>query len=163
MEICIKYPKPAPTGSKYHIYTKHASSSLNPYHRFTAWVKEFGGLYSLKLGPATAVVLTDRRLVKELIDKKSSIYSNRPDSYVSHDLITRGDHLLVMNHGQTWKAFRKLFHQHFREAVCEKEHLALQDAEAVQMLRDFYLAPQDHMVHPRRFSNSIIMSICKLH
>jgi hypothetical protein len=33
------------------------------------------------------------RLVKEVLDRKSGIYSHRPHSFVSHDLITKGNHL----------------------------------------------------------------------
>lgn len=44
------------------------------------------------------VILTDCHLVKNLIDKKSSIHSNRP-RYVGNGLITGGDHLLVMDYG----------------------------------------------------------------
>ena len=104
-------------------------------------------------------MVTDRSLVKALIDKKSSIYSDRPASYVSHDLITRGDHTLVMNQGDKWRLFRKLMHQQFNEGKCEKQHIVLQNAEAVQMLRDFLMEPENLMQHPKRFSNSIIMSL----
>ena len=45
------------------------------------------------------VVVTDRRIAKDL-DRKANIYSQRPDSYVSHDLITKGNHLLVMHYGE---------------------------------------------------------------
>jgi len=102
-------------------------------------------------------------MVKALIDKKSSIYSSRPTSYVGQELITRGDHLLVMNHGDKWRKFRKLVHQQFHETRCEREHITLQNAEAVQMLRDFCVAPESLMQHPKRFSNSIIMTLRKPH
>lgn len=107
----------------------------------------------------TAAVITDRRLVRELIDKKSSIYSTRPASYVSHDLITRGDHLLVMKYGDTWRSFRKIIHQNIMESMCDKEHIKLVEAEQAQMMRDFLLRPEQHMLHPKRMSNSIIMSL----
>jgi hypothetical protein len=48
-------------------------------------------------------VLTDRRLIKQLIDKKSSICSNRPTSYVGIGLVTGGDHLLNIDYGNTWR------------------------------------------------------------
>lgn len=109
------------------------------------------------------IIITDRSIVKALIDKKSGIYSDRPLSYVSHDLITRGDHPLVMRHGDKWRLFRKLMHQQFHEARCEREHITLQNAEAVQMLKDFLVDPKGLMEHPKRFSNSIIMSLCRSH
>lgn len=48
------------------------------------------------------------------------------------------------------------------ESVVVKSHLSVVDAEAVQMLRDFVEEPQNHMGHPKRFSNSIIMSLGRL-
>ena len=104
-------------------------------------------------------MLTEPRLVKELIDKKSSVYSNRPPSFVGNGIITGGDHLLVMNYGNMWRSFRKVIHQYFMESMVEKQHIKLQNAEAVQMMRDFVLRPDQHMLHPKRHSNSIIMSL----
>ncbi|KAJ5390698.1 cytochrome P450 [Penicillium cataractarum] len=137
----------------------HQIPRKGSYLKFTEWAKQYGGLYSLKLGTGTAVVITDGRIIKELVDKKSAKYSNRPVSYVSHDLMTSGDHLLVMQYGQQWRTFRKLIHQYFREAMVEKEHVEVQNAEAVQMLRDMCVRPDQHMRHPKRYSNSIIMSL----
>lgn len=108
-------------------------------------------------------MINDPSIVKALLDKKSAIYSNRPHSYITHDLITGGDSLLLMNPGEKWRLLRKLMHQQFHEARCEREHITLQNAEAVQMLRDFLVEPEELMQHPRRFSNSIIMSLGRPH
>lgn len=104
-------------------------------------------------------VITDRRIVKELIDKKSNVTSHRPLSFVSHDLITKGDHLLVMHYGNQWRTFRRLIHQSLMETMVESNHLRIVNAEAVQLVRDYMIHPDDHMVHPKRFSNSITNSI----
>lgn len=45
------------------------------------------------------------------------------------------------------------------ESMVVKSHVSVVDAEAVQMLRDFVEEPENHMGHPKRFSNSIIMSL----
>lgn len=117
-------------------------------------------MYSLKIGTGTIIVLTDRRLVKQLIDRKSAIYSKRPPSYLNQQ-ITGGDHLLVMDYSNKWRALRRLIHQYFMESMVVNEHTKVVDAEAVQMCRDILIAPEDHMLHPRRFSNSIAMSLSK--
>lgn len=126
------------------------------------WAQRYGGIFSLKIGPATAVVISSPTIVKTLIDQRSNIYSARPASYVSHELITKGDHLLIMTNDEKWKLFRKLVHQAFNQTRCDREHIILQDAEAVQMLKDFYEMPEQLMSHPKRFSNSIIMSLRKM-
>ncbi|KND93031.1 Fumitremorgin C synthase, partial [Tolypocladium ophioglossoides CBS 100239] len=137
----------------------HQIPRKGSYLKFTEWAKQYGGLYSLKLGSGTAVVVTDRRIIKELIDKKSAKYSDRPTSYVSGNIMTSGDHLLVMQYGQQWRTFRKLIHQYFMESMVEKRHIEVQNAEATQMLRDMCVRPDQHMQHPKRYSNSIIMSL----
>ena len=111
------------------------------------------------MGTGTAVVITDRRLVKEVIDKKSSKYSDRPKSYLADDLITKNHHMLVMQYGPLWRTFRKLVHQYFMESMVERTHINVQNAEAMQMVRDFCVRPDQHMLHPRRYSNSITMSL----
>ncbi|KAJ5159284.1 Cytochrome P450 [Penicillium coprophilum] len=112
-----------------------------------------------RIGPATAAVITDRSLVKELLDRRSALYSSRPISYVGQSLITGGDHLLVMENNETWRLFRKTVHQHFKANMCEKEHVKLLEAEHTQMMRDFLLYPEKHMLHTKRTTNSIIMSL----
>jgi hypothetical protein len=68
----------------------HQIPKKGAHFQFTKWAKQYGGIYTLKLGTGTAAVITSRRLVKELVDKKSSIYSERPKSYVAK-LISGGD------------------------------------------------------------------------
>ena len=126
--------------------------------RLTQWSREFGGIFSLKRFTNTTLVISDRKLIKDLLDKKSNIYSNRPASIVAR-LITQGDHLLVMDYGETWRRIRKLVHQYFMEPMCEKQHIHVQHAEATQMMRDFMIDPDHHMAHPKRYSNSITNSL----
>ncbi|KAL4794669.1 cytochrome P450 [Aspergillus venezuelensis] len=127
--------------------------------KFTEWAKIYGGIYTLRIGPATAAVITDRTLVKELLDKRSAIYSSRPRSHIGQDLITRGDHLLVMNNNDTWRLFRKTVNQHFKASMCESNHMRVVEAEHTQMMHDFLVHPERHMLHTKRAINSIIMSL----
>ncbi|KAK5126661.1 hypothetical protein LTR85_009595 [Meristemomyces frigidus] len=136
----------------------HQIPKKGAHFQFTAWAKQYGGIYTLKLGTGTAVVITDRRLVKELVDKKSSKYSERPKSYVAKR-ISGGDHILLMDYGPQWRDTRKLLHGTFMEKVVEDQHLKVQEAEARQMIRDYLVDPSHHMLHPKRYSNSITMSI----
>ena len=64
-----------------------------------------------------------------------------------------------MHYGNQWRTFRRLIHQHLTESVVDSEHLRIVDAEAVQLVRDYIHYPEDHMLHPKRFSNSVTNSI----
>lgn len=132
--------------------------SANQSNRLAQLAKAFGGVLSLKRFKNTTIVFTDRKVIKNFVDKKSNLYSHRPQSIVSH-MITNSDHLLVMQYSDKWRALRKTIHQHFMESKCEKEHWILQEAEANQMMFDYMTKPEDHMMHPKRFSNSITNSL----
>ncbi|KAE8378183.1 cytochrome P450 [Aspergillus bertholletiae] len=150
------YPDGPPTlpliGNAHQIPRKGA------HFLFAEMAKKYGDMFSLKVGWGTIIILSNRRIIKELLDRRSSTTSNRPVSTVAQT-ITGGDHLLVMDSGPTFRLFRKLLHQELMESICDKKHIKLQNAEAVQMLHDFVAFPQQHMLHPKRFSNSVIMSI----
>ncbi|EXJ74267.1 uncharacterized protein A1O5_02563 [Cladophialophora psammophila CBS 110553] len=128
------------------------------YLQFTEWAKKYGGLYTIKLGPGTVAVLTDRRIIKQLLEKKSATSSNRPPNEVGR-IIGEGDHVLLMNNTPTWRVMRKVIHQDFTEALCDKEHTKIQQSEMVQLLHDMLETPEDWGNHLKRTTNSIVMSV----
>ncbi|GME25891.1 uncharacterized protein K452DRAFT_281196 [Neofusicoccum parvum] len=137
---------------------EHLIPRSNAHFIFTEWARKYGGIYTLKRFTNTTFVISDPHMIKELLDRKSSLYSHRPVSYVGH-LITQGEHLLLMQYGEEWRRIRKMVHQYFMEPMCEKQHVRLQNAEATHLMHDFLVAPEDHMEHPKRYSNSITNSL----
>ncbi|KAF6823070.1 cytochrome P450 2D18 [Colletotrichum plurivorum] len=137
---------------------EHLIPRLNAHLKFTEWARQYGGIYTLKRFTNTTVIVSDPGLVKELLGRRSSLYSHRPAFQVGR-LITRGDHLLLMQYGDEWRRLRKMIHQFFAEQQCDKWHVRLQNAEAAQLVHDFLVAPEDHMLHPKRYSNSITNSL----
>ncbi|KAK0513963.1 hypothetical protein JMJ35_003685 [Cladonia borealis] len=133
---------------------EHQIPAADGHFLLTEWSRKYGGIFSLKRFTNTTLVISDRKLIKNLLDKKSNIFSNRPVSIVA-ELITQGDHLLIMDYGDTWRKIRKVVHQYFMEPMCEKQHIHVQHAEAIQMVHDFLVDPENHMEHPKRYSNSI--------
>lgn len=53
------------------------------YLQFKKWADEYGPIYTLILGTQTTIVLNDAEVVKELLDKRSGIYSSRAEAYLS--------------------------------------------------------------------------------
>lgn len=140
----------------------HQIPTKRTHLKFAQWAKQYGEIFSLKVGPGTSIVISSPRLIKQLVDKKSNLYSRRPPSHVGNGIISDGDHLLLMQYSDQWRTCRKLVHQYFMEQMVMKQHINVVNAEAVQMLHDLLVQPEGHMKHPKRFSNSIIMSLSKL-
>jgi hypothetical protein len=75
--------------------------------RFKEWGKQYGKVFSLKMGSGTMIVLYDRRAIHELLDKKGTIYSERPIDHVV-SLVTNGDSFAFMDSTPLWRNQRKI-------------------------------------------------------
>ena len=91
-------------------FIKYASSYIISYiglklmwFRLTEWSKVYGPIFSLKLGDKTMVVVNDSSTVRELLDKRSNISSDRPDNYVGDGMITNGHHILLMHYNARYR------------------------------------------------------------
>jgi hypothetical protein len=53
-------------------------------------------VYSLMLGTKTMIVLSSDEAVKDLLDRRSGNYSDRPDMYIGQEIASGGLRLVVM-------------------------------------------------------------------
>lgn len=58
--------------------------------------KQYGPVYSLILGTQTLVVLSSDQAVKDLLDRRSSLYSHRQEMYIGQKLASGDLRLLMM-------------------------------------------------------------------
>lgn len=64
--------------------------------QFEKWAREYGPVYSLMLGTKVLIVLSSDEAVKELLDKRSAIYSDRQDMYLGQTLCSGDLRMLMM-------------------------------------------------------------------
>ncbi|CAK4032112.1 Cytochrome P450 [Lecanosticta acicola] len=153
-----KYLPPGPT--TYPLLGNITSIPRTGIHlQFTRWAKQYGPVFSLKIGHGTMVVLTSASHATELLDKRSGKYSNRPSSHIIGELVYGNDHPMFMNPDDRWRLRRKLYAEILQETKCAQEHTRLIDAETTQLLRDLCVEPDSFMAHPGRLSNSLTMSL----
>lgn len=55
----------------------HLLPSRDVHLQFQKWAQEYGPIYSLILGTKTMIVLSSSEAVRDLLDKKGAIYSDR--------------------------------------------------------------------------------------
>ena len=63
--------------------------------QFQKWAEEYGPVYSLILGTKVMIVLSSDQAIKDLLDKRSGIYSSRPDMYLGN-VVSGGLRMLLM-------------------------------------------------------------------
>ncbi|KAI8169899.1 Cytochrome P450 monooxygenase yanC [Colletotrichum sp. SAR 10_70] len=124
-----------------------------PHHQFKKWAKEYGPVYSLILGTQVMIVLSSDKAVKDLLDKRSSIYSSRTDVYLGN-VVSNNLRVVLMKYGERWRMIRKIFHQVLHISAA-KGYVPYQDLESKQMLSGFLDEPGLFIDHIRRFTNSL--------
>lgn len=135
----------------------HLMPAKNAHVQFQKWAEEYGPVYSLILGTTTTVVLSSDVAIKDLLDKRSGIYSSRPDMYISG--IASGNlRLLLMEYGDTWRKIRKLFHS-LLHLKASKSYVPYQDLESTSMMIALLDQPELAFDHIRRFTNSLATQI----
>lgn len=73
-------------GSLTRVFKKSALTETTPY----------SPVYSLMLGTKTMIVLSSDDAVKDLLDRRSGNYSDRPEMYVGQTVASGGLRLVVM-------------------------------------------------------------------
>jgi len=86
----------------------------NPNIQLMSWAKELGEIYHLRLGPSDFIFLNSPRTVKDLLDKKGSIYSDRPHLPMAGEAYTKGLNVSLMGYNRKWKVTWPLASAHCR-------------------------------------------------
>ncbi|KAG9598982.1 putative cytochrome P450, partial [Aureobasidium melanogenum] len=132
----------------------HQMPKRDAHLQFQKWANEYGPIYSLMLGTRVLIVLSSDQAVKDLLDKRSAIYSAREDMYVGQTLCSGGMRFLMMEYGPTWRYFRKMCHALLNVNVA-KTYVSYQLLENKQMLYEMLVSPDRCLQNIRRYSNAL--------
>ena len=122
------------------------------------WHQQYGDLFYTKIGGTDFVWLSSPKVVKDLMDKKSSVYSSRSQAPLAQDVASAGRRQLFMPYGPRWRAIRKHSHALLNLNTSVK-YQPVQDFESKQLLNEFLDSPKDFYSMNRRYSASVIMLV----
>lgn len=133
----------------------HLMPERDAHLQFHKWAQEYGPVYSLILGTKTMIVLSSDQAVKDIMDKKSAISSDRMDMYIGQTVASGGLRVLMMKYGQTWRMVRRIMHDllNVRAAQAFEPYQILENQ---QMMHDILADPDNFVQHVRRYSNSLM-------
>ena len=115
-----------------------------------------GFRFTLKFGRSYWVILNSRRVVNELLEKRTGIYSSR-GSHMAHTIVSGEKRMLVMPYGDMWRRQRRIMHQVLTSSQ-KPLFRPLQDLESKALMVDLLDKPTLWYLSLVRFSNSVIMS-----
>ncbi|OBT82019.1 hypothetical protein VE02_09813 [Pseudogymnoascus sp. 03VT05] len=122
------------------------------------WERQFGEIFYTKIGGSDYIWLSSPKTVKDLMDKKSSIYSSRPPMPLAQDVASAKRRMLFMPYGPEWRKLRKASHALLNTTMAVK-YQPIQDYESKQLLVDILNSPEKFYEHNRRYAASVIMLV----
>ncbi|KAF8891878.1 cytochrome P450 [Infundibulicybe gibba] len=125
---------------------------------YTEWAKVYGEIVYLEALGKPLVILNTLNAARELLERRSSIYSDRPHMVMANDLMGWTWDFGHLSYSDLWRRHRKMFHQYFQHnAVSEFTHL--QVAATSDMVLKLLENPDNFGSHVRHCIGSTVLKI----
>ncbi|KLO06664.1 cytochrome P450 [Schizopora paradoxa] len=125
-------PLPGPKG---HLFSgnTHQIPKKEPWRTYSEWSRKYGPVFQFRTFGRNFIVLNSVQAVTELLEKRSSIYSDRPMSWMLFDLVGRGKSVFNISSLHPWhRRYRKLLHSGLNTSFI-REHWPLLQEEASKL------------------------------
>jgi cytochrome P450 len=83
----------------------------DPTQLLIGWAQKYGELFRTTSAATEFIWINSRQAFKELIDRKSAIYSSRHPMPMTSDVVSAGRRMLFMPYGKEWRAYRGIIHK----------------------------------------------------
>ncbi|KAF9552269.1 cytochrome P450, partial [Agrocybe pediades] len=128
------------------------------YHELS---KKYGKIISLRVPRRTLIILNSAKAAVDLLEKRSSIYSDRPSSDVN-TLMGFASSLVFFPYGENFRRHRRLLNQYFHQKKCVS-YQGVQKREAHRLIHSLAASPEKFEDHLNRYSASIILNVAHGH
>ncbi|KAF9458365.1 cytochrome P450 [Collybia nuda] len=125
---------------------------------YDKWFKIYGDMVYFKVFGQGFLVLGSLTRTNDILEKRSTNYSDRPPMPMLRDLMGWDTNLGFLHYGPWWRRHRRAFHQHFHVGTVHKYH-HIQLAEAHSLIRRLYANPENFMYHLRHAFAAMIMDV----
>ncbi|KIM67833.1 hypothetical protein SCLCIDRAFT_1189995 [Scleroderma citrinum Foug A] len=133
--------------------------SIKPWLTFAEWAHKYGGMTHLEILGQHIVVLNSLKTAVEMLDKKSSIYSDRPVLPMGGELVGWKDTLVLLPYGDRLREYRKNFHRVIGSRAAMAIYNAIEEEETHKFLQRVLAKPGDLHDHVRTNAGAIILRI----
>ncbi|KAI6017134.1 cytochrome P450 [Pisolithus marmoratus] len=126
---------------------------------FSDWTNKFGDVIHLEIFGQHTVILNSANAAVEILEKKSSIYSDRPVVPMSGELVGWKESLVLLPYGDRFREHRKNFHRVLGSHTAVSVYYPVEEEETLKFLQNVLANPADLNVHLRRTAGAIILRI----
>ncbi|KAJ7122958.1 cytochrome P450 [Mycena epipterygia] len=125
--------------------------------QFTKWKDQYGPLFYLNLAGQPVVVLNTHAVTADLLDRRSTIYSDRPRFVMAGEILTGGIFIAFSGYGELWRKLRKAAHEGLNVRASEA-YQPLQEKEAAVLVDNLIKDPEAWDDHLKRSAASTVLT-----
>ncbi|KAH8093138.1 cytochrome P450 monooxygenase [Cristinia sonorae] len=131
---------------------------------FLAWGKTFGDIVHARLLRTSIIVVNSWQVARDLMDKRSANYSDRPRFTLLGELPHRqslglGDTLPLIPYGDRFRKYRRWFHDAFLAQGVLASYHPLISREIHNMLKSLVIKPDAYATHFFRYAAATVIEI----
>ncbi|KZT41168.1 cytochrome P450 [Sistotremastrum suecicum HHB10207 ss-3] len=128
------------------------------WRKFTEYTKQYGPVFSLRLGRQILVVIGTYQAAVDVMEKQGALLADRPRSIAAGEILSGGKRTLLVQQGERLKRLRKALHGHLQPKVAVN-YEPLQAKAALIMIMDILRDPQHFQDHAKKYAASVIMTL----
>ncbi|KAG8761504.1 hypothetical protein FRC11_013798 [Ceratobasidium sp. 423] len=130
----------------------------NMKETFAEWKDKYGDVVYVRVLGQGMVVLNSREAAFELLERRSSKYSDRPLLVMANELVGWGYSLAIMRYGERHKRLRKLFNEGMSAKAIEKLGYMLEH-QMTKFIQKLFETPEELFSHVRRATNATVIKV----
>ncbi|KAG8720717.1 hypothetical protein FRC09_009103, partial [Ceratobasidium sp. 395] len=159
-----RHPVPLPPGPKGHPIFGSAleiSAAEASWLKFAEYADQYGPVISVRILHQQMLILSDPRIVTELLEKRASNYSNKGANGMAK-LIGWDKDIMFMAYGPTFKRYRTMLSRALNNRVA-LDYVSVQQHEVQRFLKRLVDQPAEFMEHVHLLAASIAVRIAYGH
>lgn len=133
--------------------------NVRPWLTFTEWGKKYGGMSHIEVLGQHIVVLNSFETAMEMLDNKSTIYSDRPILPVAGELIGWRNIMVLLPYGDRLRRHRKNFHSVIGTRAAMGVYNQVEEIETHRFLKRLLTTPDQLQAHIRHTAGAVILRI----
>jgi cytochrome P450 len=159
--VAKKNPAPFPPGPKGLPLVGNLADmpSVKPWKTFAEWGQKYGNISHVEILGQHIMVLNNVRTAMELLDKKSSSYSDRPVLPMGGELVGWKNTLVLLPYGDRFREYRKNFSRVIGSRSAMHTYHPTEETETHRFLQRILAKPAELSQHVRHTAGAIILRI----
>ncbi|KAG1753726.1 cytochrome P450 [Suillus paluster] len=127
---------------------------VKPWLTFTEWGKKYGDISHVEVLGQHIMVLNSVKTAVEMLEKKSSVYSDRPVLPMGGELVGWKHTLVLLPYGDVFREYRKNFHRVIGSRAALDTYHPIEEIETHRFLKRVLAKPDQLQAHVRQYENN---------